>query len=332
MEINNKIINRKIFFLAVNTGYVENGLPDKRCIDFYTERSGDPIYCSIVGNVVISDGFGTNNVCSKISKDHNWKQLASAISNNGTKAGIQLSSTWKGYLGNIKFVASRIQDPISDYQNSISKINLKEINSILLNLKASMHLSIESGFQHIQIHAAHGYLFSLLIDPLFNKHSDFFLNELNLIVLSMKEYGIETSIRFSLLTGSQVLDKQRQPLVDKIMQMGFDFFDVSFGFYNINKNLIYPETESALKSRRSKTIELAKKYPDKNIIISGKMNRKECIGLPENIHLGICRDLIANPNVLVESEDGCKNYKNCHYYSQGKESLECTAFNSRRIE
>ena len=56
-----------------------------------------------------------------------------------------------------------------------------------------------------------------------------FLNELNLIVLSMKEYGVETSIRFSLLTGSQVLDKQRQPLVDKIMQMvrNFEQYPVS---------------------------------------------------------------------------------------------------------
>jgi len=318
----------KVFFLPVNTGFVINGLPDQRCIEFYSERSGNGIDCSIVGNVVISDGYGANNVCSTISNDKVWETLSTAISSNGTKPGIQLSSTWDGYSGNKKFVASRNENPIKDYKKSVSNIKLPAIENILFNLRNSIELSINAGFKHIQVHAAHGYLFSLLIDPSFSVYSNFFLNELKKIATDLKFKGIESSIRFSLLTGSQKLDEDRESLINQIMETGFDFFDVSFGFYNINKNLIYPETSSALKSRRLKTIELANKYSDKKIIISGKMNKTQCYNLPSNIHLGICRDLIANPKALSEPKNGCRNCGDCHYYSKGKQSLKCGVFNS----
>ena len=78
-----------------------------------------------------------------------------------------------------------------------------------------------------------------------------------------------------------------------------------------------------MKSRRRKTIELAINHPDKQIILSGKSNAIHDKNLPDNVHVGLCRDLIANPKYLLEVGNGCNNCESCHYYSRGYSSLEC---------
>lgn len=326
-----EIINKKVFFLAVNTGFIAKGLPDNRCIEFYRERSGNGIYCSIVGNVVIPNGYGTNNVCATISGDDVWKELTSAISGNGTKPGIQLSATWNGYEGIRKFVASRGDDPISDYKRAVENITFSQITNIVINLRLGIELAVSAGFKHVQIHAAHGYLFSLLIDHEFCKFSSLFQKELESIAHELRVIGIESSIRFSLVTGAHYIDKKRGKLIEQIMKLPFDFFDPSFGFYNVNKNLIYPVTDSALKSRRNKTIELANNYINRKIILSGKSNAIHGGVLPDNVHIGLCRDLIANPNYLQQIDNGCKNHGCCHYYSNGKSFLSCGNLNNALV-
>jgi len=96
--------NKKYFFLAVNTGFVANGLPDQRCYNFYVDRSRHGLHCAIVGNVVIPDGVGSNNVCATISGEEAWRRLALGILEQGALPGIQLSSAWQGFNGMKKFV------------------------------------------------------------------------------------------------------------------------------------------------------------------------------------------------------------------------------------
>jgi 2,4-dienoyl-CoA reductase-like NADH-dependent reductase (Old Yellow Enzyme family) len=317
------ISKKQTFFLAVNTGFVQNALPDRECLEFYKARSGKGIGCTIIGNVVISGGYGTNDVCAEISEDSIWCELASVILKNGSIPGIQLSSTWPNYIGNKSFVSNINDKPIDEYKLSILNLNLKEVELIIANLKKSIELSIKAGFTHIQIHAAHGYLFSLLLDPTFSKYSELFLNSLAEIVENLKNRNIQSSIRFSLLSGSQKLDKERGDVIERIVNLDFDFFDVSFGFYNINKHLIYPESDSALKSRRIKTLYLASRFPSKNFIISGKIKKEELLGFPYNVYWGLCRDLIANPSFLLQHDDGCKNFGMCHYFSNSTPRLKC---------
>jgi len=54
----------KGFFLAVNTGYFYDGIPTQECLNFYKARSGHGIYCAIVGNTVIKNGYSTNRSVS----------------------------------------------------------------------------------------------------------------------------------------------------------------------------------------------------------------------------------------------------------------------------
>lgn len=317
----NALKNKKIFFLPVNTGFGLNGNPDFSLIDFYQQRSGNGIYCSIVGNVVIPNGHGSNEHCLYISNSEKWKDLSDAMNNNNSLAGIQLSSTWPNYIGNKKFVASS-PSAIDNYLLQLNSLTIHEIDTIMNQLEKAIELSIGHGFKHIQLHAGHGYLFSLLLDNIFCDKSLYALNKIRSTFSQIPKY-IEKSLRFSLLVGMQKIDKQRESTIQRLLELPFDYFDISFGFYNINKHMIYPETKSMLTSRINKSIELSNSNPKKQFIISGRSFNSYKEKLPDNVHVGICRDIIANPYFLNNTSEGCNLCGQCHYYSRGETYITC---------
>lgn len=316
--------NKKIFFLPVNTGFSKNCTPDSRCIDFYRERSGRGLHCAIVGNVVIPEGIGSNNVCSVISKKQEWKVLSEAISAKGTLAGIQLASSWPDYKGMKSFLAKSIKRNLRVYQEIASSITEGDVIDIFNRLHLGTSLAVSAGFEHIQVHAAHGYLFNLIFDPRFSRHAELAMEKLSEWSEQLVKLKIESSIRLSIATGAEELDGSAPPeYFKKIAKLGIDYIDLSSGFYNLNKRLIYPSTDTLLSHRIAISTQLAKQLPHQNFIISGKSLRGWDAALQKNVHLGICRDLIANPNYLKDQSDGCQNKMKCHYHSRGTNSLTC---------
>ncbi|MGL5217415.1 MAG: hypothetical protein ACRC8R_20175 [Aeromonas hydrophila] len=314
--------SRKIFFLAINTGYHSEHMPDSRVINFYKIRSGNGIYCSIVGNVVIDSGVGSNSNCLNICRSPQWELLASSISNAGSKPGIQLSTAAIDYVGIKYFVAKKSDDPINYYHELTSKYTLDMQGEILDDLLKSSIIARDMGFEHIQIHSAHGYLFSLLTDCYFNQHADYFRAGLKKIIMVLTSEGVEVSIRISMLTGMKSVDECRLSYCGNIVDLGADFIDLSNGFYNVNKNLIYPVTKSALDSRFKLSLDICKKYNAQQFILSGKLFGYHD-ELPPNSDIGICRDLIANPRFIIETKNGCDDCGKCHYYSHNIDSLLC---------
>ncbi|CAN7762643.1 hypothetical protein LJR029_006357 [Caballeronia sp. LjRoot29] len=321
--------NRKYFFLAVNTGFVATGgAPDARCRDFYRARSGNGLHCAIVGNVVTPSGAGSNEVCARISEAIEWRDLADAIADEGAIAGIQLASAWPTYRGMTRFVPNRGEDPIIEYRKVAASISREAVDAAFDGIYRGTEIAVKAGYRHVQIHAAHGYLFNLLIDPLFSCYADISAKKIRRWAHELKSMGVETSIRFSMLTGDAVLDEARgHELVDHIASLPVDYIDVSAGFYNINKRLIYPSTPQLLSERIAATLEFAQRHRDVQVILSGRSSYAWNESLRSNVHIGICRDLIANPNFLRERTGGCTLCMKCHYYSRGESHLTCGRWN-----
>lgn len=316
--------NRKYFFLAVNTGLVQGNLPDAKCRSFYRERSKHGLYCSIVGNVVTPGGIGSNDVCAEISSAPAWRQLAESIGESGALPGIQLTSTWQGYSGMRQFVPRSGDDPLNEYRTVAASLSNKDARAAFDGLYRGTEFAIKAGFRHVQIHAAHGYLFNLLIDSRLSRHAEFSLGAIRQWARCLTAMGIESSIRISIWSGHPLLDNQcTHQLLDCIANLPISYVDISAGFYNINKRLIYPSTPQIISDRIEATLEFAKRHPNTQVILSGKSALAWEAGLPRNVHIGICRDLIANPDFLLQRDRGCALCMKCHYYSRGMYHLTC---------
>ncbi len=315
---------RRLFFVGLNTGYVTDGKPDQRCLDFYTQRASPDLDCAIVGNVVIPSGVGSNSATPTISGNQAWKDLASAIGGRGSTPGIQLATAWEGYAGERSFRSRHPEVVIAAARMLVTQLTTPDIDRLLSALRLATELSLDAGFRHIQLHAAHGYLFSLLVDSSINPRASEILDKLNAWAQKVKEAGAESSLRVSLRTGHAAFDcSGREAFLDEIALSPVDYIDVSSGFYNIDKRLIYPARPEVIAARRSETVALAERYPARNFIYSGRALYQDTRTLPSNVHLGLCRDLIANPDFLRQPERGCANFGKCHYFSRGEQHLAC---------
>lgn len=316
---------KRIFFLGVNTGYVSNGLPDNRYVEFYRQRSSQALHCAIIGNVVVPGGYGSNDATPTLTSDFVWGKVADAITTGGSMPGIQLATSWAGYIGTRKFVGNDSRSVIANARSLVEEMGPAGSESVIKAFSEASHMATDHGYRHVQLHGAHGYLLSLLIDYRINPRSEEILDRLSRLAEHMMASGIETSLRISLLTGDDVFDATADAarFHDRIAALPFDFIDLSSGFYNIDKRLIYPSRPAILAERRLMSVKIASRHPSRNFIMSGRAMNNTSEDLPYNIHLGLCRDLIANPDFLAQRERGCKSRNKCHYFSRGETSLIC---------
>lgn len=313
----------------MNTGFVTDGRPDHRFLEFYGSRSFPELYCSIVGNIVVPNGHGSNASSPMITEASIWTDLAKRISDGGASPGIQLATAWAGYAGHRKFVTAAPNTAIAQGRELAVSMGLQGIAKVIESFRAGAAMAVRHGFRHIQLHAAHGYLLSLLIDRRINPLADYVINELKLLADCLSMEGVETSIRISLKTGDSDFDKiGTVGFQDEIATLPFNFVDLSSGFYNVDKRLIYPTRPEFLKARISESREVATRHPDRKFIFSGRVQMNSWHDLPSNMHPGFCRDLIANPKFLREPESGCLNHNKCHYYSRGEAHLTCGKWTS----
>jgi NADPH2 dehydrogenase len=315
---------RKYFFAGLNTGFVSDRVPDRRCSDFYAARSGHGLHCAIVGNVTIPGGVGTNVSTAEISDHPAWLGLADSIASKGALAGIQLATVWPSYKGMKNFVSRASANEIGRCRDVVRSIAIADVERLFNAIQVGSELAMNAGFGHIQLHGAHGYLISLLIDRRINPQADIVVAAIADWAAHWTARGIETSIRVSLQTGDPGFDADgREEFLDEIASLPVTYVDLSSGFYEIDKRLIYPSLASIVKRRREQTITVARRHEHREFIFSGKSLSAMESDLPANLHIGVCRDLIANPDYLRDRNDGCINAMKCHYHSRGQTSLTC---------
>lgn len=114
--------------------------------------------------MVIPGGVGTNKSTPEISNSPAWHVLAEAIRSRGALPGIQLATAWKGYVGQKKFVSPSSASEIVRYKKIAGELSGEDVKQLFCSLRIGTELAVDAGFRHVQLHAAHGSLFSLLID------------------------------------------------------------------------------------------------------------------------------------------------------------------------
>jgi 2,4-dienoyl-CoA reductase-like NADH-dependent reductase (Old Yellow Enzyme family) len=310
----------KSFFLALNTGFFKNGNPTKECEQFYVRRCHSGLHCAIIGNIMIDGGFASNETCGILTQNEPWLNFANCLIKTGINPGIQLSTTWKGYVGQKAFV----NNDWFSLEPAVSKVlSVIDLNAIFSYFYNSTMIARRIGFKHIQLHAAHGYLLSSLLDPILTDRSNEVVNRILEWGQFAKSIDAETSVRISWYCGfNDEREAQRTLILKKLFEQGIDYVDLSDGYYNKDKMLIYPINPLILENRHNRGKALATLYKNQRFIISGKI--RQFTDWPKNVDLGWCRDLVANPDFMTSQMNLCNDCGVCHYYSNGEKKLRCS--------
>lgn len=335
-------IPSRVVLAPINTGYTVRGLPSARLLRFHRERSGPEIGISMVGNVAVNLANRTNDstaVLGSVRDLPRFAALARAISKRGSLPGIQIASTPANLNPSRNWRAKAITAEAERLRAIVSSFSDRGLRVHLAEFLRSASLAAQAGYSVIQIHAAHGYLLSLLLHPSTNVRRGEFSVDAPWIeqFISVLRHRLEQtllSLRISALTGllpvEEDVDWTRQVL-NRVASAGVDIVDLSAGFYTIDRRLIYPSGEWTQPVYMQWIPQLTRDLPCL-IAIAGRVNAMLALPntLPDNILLAFGRALIADPRFVEKLHTGataainqCTLRNRCHYFSRGLPALEC---------
>lgn len=331
----------KFDFAPINTGFAKDGTYDDRIIKFHNARSGKGIETSYIGNISTSEFNCTNNSTAFFS-DKNilfLEKLSETITQNGSAPGIQIATRISAVPPNRNWTGN-IHAHTKSAMKELCSLTDEAIENELELIKYGIKLSIESEFSIIQLHAAHGYLFSHLLSRVVNKRTGKFafgrlhwVEELSTYIRTLSSTAT-FDIRINILDGLEEKAQEfeyKQQLVKALVNSGCQKISLTNGFYDVNKELIYPQEALFASENLARATVLAKSSPNTAFSIAGSM--LSVISphslLPANLSIALGRALIADPNAVVNFRAGkktaCTLCGECHYYSHGKENISCPA-------
>jgi NADH:flavin oxidoreductase/NADH oxidase family protein len=326
----------QIRLAPINTGLYVDGESTSANEAFFQERARSGVDICMVGNIAVSEGNVPNDSTGVMSSSNKWAELASAIRRAGSTPGIQLSATLPGYRGQTAFTSTKQDEEFRSYQSLFNKMTKRDWEYLAVRFVGAVDLAFKHGFDHVQIHAAHGYAFSLALDPVINPASVGIGPMSDLLQHLCKKFGNRSSLRVSWCTGL-TYDSQRQA---RILAFWRPFapmieLDLSNGYYNLDKRLIYPPHKRGEAPYLQNAITLSQTYPYASFIVAGNVWNPYVLAgcCPPNIHFAIARALIADPNHLVSAREKsimlCDDCGDCHFFSTGRRNLTCPKWHNK---
>lgn len=177
-----------------------------------------------------------------------YRRIVKACQSYGSKVAIQIAHAGRKSTIEGGDIVAPSPIPFSDKSPVPRELETEEVYSIIKKFGESARLSVEAGFDVIELHGAHGYLVHQFLSPRSNKRSDEFgeyerfalavisevrknmPDEMPLMMrISAVEYGEEGY-------GFEHINQYIQSFIDA----GVDAFDISTGGNSPNRPEIFP--------------------------------------------------------------------------------------------
>jgi 2,4-dienoyl-CoA reductase-like NADH-dependent reductase (Old Yellow Enzyme family) len=335
-------ISSRFVLAPVNTGFASFGVPRGRLLQFHRERSGPTLGISMVGNVAVDEDARTNSNTPVLHNQVDCRRFAvisRAIARAGSLPGIQLANAPSFLQPHRRWKATDPTEEIGRLRSLVGLLSQDAIELQLARFVQSCRLALDSGFAIIQIHAAHGYLLSLLADPSTNPRTDQFVWNgawLESFVGEAKRASSPSllSVRINALNG--IADEAKEiehahSLTRRLVASGVDIVDLSAGMYTVTRRLIYPGAEHTVPVYSAFLTTIMGEL-DALFVIAGRFQQLDKIEMPHDRRLlfGLGRSLIADPRLVDKYANGeaenvvrCQLRNRCHYFSRGRVHLEC---------
>ena len=333
----------RLFLAPINTGFAIGGLPTDDLRRFYVDRSSPANGITMIGNVATSPHLASNASTAVLSVQsfNRFRDIAREIDATGGAPGIQLAEAPRSLAPKRSWRVKHKDDELARLKGIVADLDAREISEAICNFIEAAARATEAEFQVIQIHAAHGYLLSLLLNACTNERRDTFemqgdwLAEFVTALRSTIGDKILLSFRINAYAGIQAPMVELHEAIElarRLAGCGVDLIDLSAGFYTFDRNLIYPcgKTSPALP------------YYDAATAVAGSIATVVAFAgnvrdvrllpdpLPTNIMVGAARAFIADPEFAIKSAEGrfdeiiaCSRCNQCHYFTRGKIHIEC---------
>jgi 2,4-dienoyl-CoA reductase-like NADH-dependent reductase (Old Yellow Enzyme family) len=220
------------------------GHPTAEQIRLYERWAGGGLAVSIVGEVQGTAGYAEkpgNLVLSKNSELDRFRELAEQGSESGALLWLQL-----GHAGALSYAPTNNPKGPSllDLPGlRCAKLTLDEVHQLPEEFARTALLAQQTGFGGVQIHAAHGFLLSQFLSPLFNKRRDEYggaiTNRMRLLLETIEMTRAAVGPKFPIavkLNSSDQLEggldeKAALEVVAALDRSSVDLIDISGGTY-----------------------------------------------------------------------------------------------------
>ena len=296
----------------------------------------------MLGNVAV-DAEGVTNpntvVLSNASHIARLAVITRAIQSRGTLAGIQLAYGVPQAGLKRRWKATDAASEIQRLRAMVASFSSAAIQTQLKRFIRSAALSVAAGFDIIQLHAAHGYLLSLLTSPMLNQRSDRFgldsawLEELISEIRDVIGDAL-LSVRMNVLFGIEAPSAEADnaiTLAQRLVTTGVDLIDLSAGLYTLDRGLIYPGKRHR-QPVYSGWLPAFAAQVDAPLVIAGRVLDLREVVFPQTKRMVISlgRAFIADPRFAEKSQAGrfgeitrCALRNRCHYFSRDRAEIEC---------
>lgn len=288
------------------------GHPTAEQINLYRRWAEGGLAVSIVGEVQGTPGYAEkpgNLVLNEVSDVGQFRDLAERGSRNGALLWLQL-----GHAGALAYApTSNPKGPSALDVPGLrcAEMSESEIRQVPKDFARTAQLAQQAGFGGVQIHAAHGFLLSQFLSPLFNKRCDNYggpiENRMQLLLDCIEATRAAVGPRFPIavklnssdqLEGGFVEDEAVK-VVAALDQSSVDLIDISGGTY-------FPGAKSASDGagRGPYFIEFAKRAREltsKPLMLTGgfktRTQAEEAVASGAVDVVGLARALVLEPSL-----------------------------------
>ena len=303
------------------------GNPTRRFIDYYVERAKHGVG-SITFEATYIDARGRGNLFQLgLWHDDNiaaHKRLNAAVQDYGCRTSAELNHGGRNAnthrTGLQPAGPSNIPLPMVG-GHELRELSADEIAAIIQSFKDGARRSAEAGYDMITIHAAHGYLITSFLSPIYNRRTDSYGgSEENRQRFALEIYrairdevgaefpvGIRVSAEEGIKGGYGI--SSTIGLANRLASMGLDFVDVSTGVYESIEDLIQPmDMAQGCLLPLARQMKEAVQIP---VFAAGRIasielaDRAISNGDCDFVHMG--RAFHADPELLSKSLEGRRN-------------------------
>lgn len=282
-------------------------------------------------------------------------RVASTVHDNGGRVAVQLAHAGKNGIGRGDFAPLAPSEVVEKDKIKAAEMTVEDIQRTVTAFGDAAQRAVESGFDAVQIHAAHGYLLSQFLSPYYNRRKDAYggslENRASFLVQVYQEIRQRVGTAFPVMVkinSEDFLDggitaAESIEVCHMLEELGMDAVEFSGGTFESGRYVPSRTGTAESEDREAYYREAAKRYKREIgmplILVGGFLSypiAREVVKLGITDYVALARPLIREPHLIKRwgekdrRKAECISCNLCFRTLFMKEALHCAAEKKER--